>query len=265
MISMRLGLCKGHQNFLALPALNFVAGTLEDPFLTLSVANFKLQVFFLQRHSWCPMHFFRSNSAFAGSFKKVGSSTFANILSPPEPSPILSVGNQLFPMDSKLLKIIGEVVPPVDSTLDETAQRPKTPKMDDHLADQIDDQPPTEAVSLPAIEEKVWVRCVHPEGWIYFFKEHDDEPEDIQLHEICGDLNGEIVTHPAFNSQATNAIAHKPERLSKVDGEGPPVVLECGGLRVQTYVDNQRWYASKDKALLFPQQLTDELGQDYLV
>ena len=73
------------------------------------------------------------------------------------------------------------------------------------------------------------------------------------------------MSHPTFNSQATNAVSHKPERLSQVDGEGLPVALEYGGLHVQTYVDNQRWYASQDKALLFPQQLTDEEGQDYLI
>ena len=93
----------------------------------------------------------------------------------------------------------------------------------------------------------------HPEGWIYFIKAHDHEPEDIQLHEICGDLWGEFVTRPTFNSQATNPTSHKPERLG------------CGGLYVQIYVDDKRWYASVDKALLFPQQLTDEKGEDYLV
>ena len=73
------------------------------------------------------------------------------------------------------------------------------------------------------------------------------------------------MTHPTFNSQATTATSHKSKRLSDVEGEGPPVALEYGGLHVQIYVDDQRWYASKDKALLFPQQLTDEEGQDYLV
>ena len=171
-------------------------------------------------------------------------------------------------MPPKFSTIIGEVDPLVDPTLDETAQQTTTLKTDDHSADHLpktDDQPPTEAASLPANEEKGWVRCVHPEGWIYFFKEHDDEPEDIQLHEICGDLKGEVVTHLAFNTQATKATSHKSERLSEVDGEGPPVALEYGGLHVQTYVDDHRWYASKNKALLFPQQLTDEKGQDYLV
>ena len=171
-------------------------------------------------------------------------------------------------MHPKFSTIIGEVDPPVHPTLDETAQQPTTSNTDNHPADHLpkrDDQPPTDAASLPASEEKGWVRCVHPEGWIYFFKEYDDEPEDIQLHEICGDLKAEFVSHPTLNSQATNEVSHKPERLSQVDGEGPPVALEYGGLHVQTYVDDQRWYASKDKALLFPQQLTDEEGQDYLV
>jgi len=170
-------------------------------------------------------------------------------------------------MHPKFSTIIG-VDPPVNPTVDETAQQPRTPKADDHPGDHLpktDDQPPTEAASLPASEEKGWVRCVHPEGWIYFFQEHDDELEDIQLHEIRGDLKGEIVIHPTFNSQATNPTSHKPERLSEVDGEAAPVALEYGGLHIQTYVDDQRWYASKDKALLFPQQLTEEIGQDYLV
>ena len=148
------------------------------------------------------------------------------------------------------------------------AQQPQAPKTDDHPADHLprtDDQPPTDAASLPASKEKGWVRCVHPEGWIYFFKEHADELEDTQLHEICGDRQGEIMTHPTFNSQATDATSCKAKRLSEVDEEGPPVTLEYGGLHVQTYVDDQRWYASKDKALLFPQQLTDEEGQDYLI
>ena len=171
-------------------------------------------------------------------------------------------------MHPKFSTIIGEVDPPVHPTLDETAQQLTMSNTSDHPIDHLlktDDQPPTDAASLPASEEKGWIHCVHPEGWIYFFKEHDDEPEDIRLHEICGDLKGEIVTHPTFKSQATNGVSHKPERLSEVDEEGPPVALEYGGLHVQTYVDDQRWYASKDKALLFPQQLTDEEGQDYLI
>ena len=171
-------------------------------------------------------------------------------------------------MDPKFSTIIGEVDPPVYPSLDETAQQPPAPKTDDHPAGHLpktDNQSPTDAASLPASEEKGWVRYVHPEGWIYFFKERHYESEDIQLHEICGDLKGEIMTHPAFNSQTTNAISHKPERLSDVKGEGPPVALEYGGLHIQTYVDDQRWYASEDKALLFPQQLTDEEGQDYLI
>jgi len=108
--------------------------------------------------------------------------------------------------------------------------------------------------------KKGWVCCVHPEGWIYF-KEHDDEPGDIQLHKVCSDLKGEFVTNPTLNSQATNATSHKPERLSNVKGEGPQVALRYRGLHIQIYVNNQWWYASIDKAQLFPQQLTDEEGR----
>ena len=168
-------------------------------------------------------------------------------------------------MVPKFSTVIGEVDPPVAPTLDETVQQPKGLKADDQPAYHLpktDDQAPTHAASLLASEEKGWVRCIHPDGWIYFFKEHDHKPEAIQLHEICGDLEGEIMTHPTFNSQATTATSHKPERLSDVEGEGPPVALEYGRRHVQIYVDDQRWYASKDKALLFPQQLTDEKGQD---
>ena len=152
--------------------------------------------------------------------------------------------------------MFGEVDPPVDPTLDETTQQPRTPKAEDHPADHLPKtkiQPPADAASLPDSEEKGWVCCVHPEGWIYFVKAHDHEPEDIQLPEICGDLWGEFVTRPTFNSQATNPTSHKPERLG------------YGGLYVQIYADDKRWYASVDKALLFPQQLTDEKGEDYLV
>ena len=171
-------------------------------------------------------------------------------------------------MDPKLSTIIVEVDPAVHPTLDETAQQPTTSNRDDNPADQLpkrDDQPPTEAASLPANEEKGWVRCVHSEGWIYFFKEHIYETEDIRLHEICGDLKGEILTHLAFNSQATDTTSYKSERLSEVDEERLPVALKYGGLHVQTYVDDQRWYTSKDKALLFPLQLTDGEGQNYHV
>ena len=169
----------------------------------------------------------------------------------------------------KLLKIIDKVGHSVGPTLDEIAQPPKTDdidqlsKIDDHTARQppkIDDRLSTEAASPPSSEAKAWVRYVHPGGWIYFFKEHDDEPEDIRLHEICGDLKGEFLKNPALNSQAPNAISHKCERLSEVKVEGPPVALGYGELYVQIYVDDQRWYASIDKALLFPQQLTDEKG-----
>jgi len=174
----------------------------------------------------------------------------------------------------KFSRIIGKVCPPIGPTLDEIARPPRTddvdqlPNADDHPAHQppkTDDRLSTEAASPPVSNEKGWVRYVHPEGWIYFFKEHDDEPEDIQLHEICGDLRGQFVTNYTLNSQATNATSHKPERLSDVEGEGTPVAPGYGGLYVQIYVDDQRWYASIDKALLFPQQLTDEEGQGYLV
>ena len=181
-------------------------------------------------------------------------------------------GNQSNADAPKFSRMISNVGPPVDPTLHEISQPPKTddidqlPKTDDHYQPpKADDSLSTEATSPPVSEEKGWVRYVHPEGWIYFFKKHDNEPENIQLHVICGDLKGEIVTNPILNFQATNTTSHKSERLSDVKGEGPPVSFGYGGLHVQIYVDDQRWYASPDKALLFPQQLTDEEGQDHLV
>ena len=174
-------------------------------------------------------------------------------------------GNQSNADAPKISSIVGKVRRPVGPTLDGIAQPPKTdvidqlPKTDDHPAHQpskTDDHLLTEAASRPASKENGWVRCVHPQGWIYFFKEHDDEPEDIQLHEICRDLKCEIVTNPTLNSQATNATSHKPERLSDVEEERPPVAPGYGGVHVQIYVNDQRWYASTDKALL-----TDEGGR----
>ena len=193
----------------------------------------------------------------------------AALYRPPSDSQIPINGNQSNADVPKLSRMISNVGPPVDPTLRKISQPPKTddidqlPKTDDHdQPPKADDSLSTEATSPPGIEEKGWVRYVHPEGWIYFFQKHDNEPEDIQLHVICGDLKGEIVTNPTLNSQATNTTSHKPGRLSDVKGEGPPVALGYGGLHVQIYVDDQRWYASPDKALLFPQQLTDEEGQD---
>ena len=186
---------------------------------------------------------------------------------PPDYQIPIDAGNQSNADTLKFSRIISKVG-------HEISQPPKTddinqlPKTDEHPVYQpptADDSLSTEATSPPVSEKKGWVRYVHPEGWIYFFKNHDDEPENIQLHVICGDLKGAIVTNPTLNSQATNATSHKPERLSDVKGEGPQVALGYGGLHVQIYVDDQRWYASIDKALLFPQQLTDEEGQDYLV
>ena len=183
-------------------------------------------------------------------------------------------GNQSDADAPKFSRIIGKVGPAVGPTLDKISHLPKTDdidqlrKTDYHLACQhskTDDPLSTEAAWPPVSEEKGWVCYVHPEGWIYYLKGHDGEPEDIQLHEICGDLKGEIVSHPTFNSQATNATSHISEHLSDLKGEWPPVVLEYGGLYIQTYVNNQRWSASIDKSLLFPQQLTDEEGQYYLV
>ena len=183
-------------------------------------------------------------------------------------------GNQSNADALKFSRIVGKVGPPGGPTLDEIAQPPTTddtdqlPKTDDHPAYQppkADDRLSIEAASPPVSKEKGSVRHVHPEGWIYFSKKRDDEPEDIQFYEICGDLRGEIVNNPTFNSQAINASSGKPEPLFGLKGERPPVALGYGGLHVQIYVDDQRWYASTDKALLFPQQLTDEEGQDYLV
>ena len=194
----------------------------------------------------------------------------AALYRPPSDSQISIDGNRSNADTPKFSRIISKVGPPVDPTPHEISQPPKTddidqlPKTDDHPAYQplnADVRLSTEATSPPVSEEKGWVRYVHPEGWIYFFKKHDDKPEDIQLHEICGDLKGEIVTNPTFNSRASSG---KPERLSGVNGEGPPVALGYGGLHLQIYVDDQRWYASIHKALLFPQQLTDEEGQDFL-
>ena len=216
-----------------------------------------------------------SNNA-TGNSNNISGSTAVNhdIVFPPSDSQIPSDGNQSNADAPKFSTIIGEVGPRVSHTLDKIARPTKTddidqlPKTDDHPVDQLpktDDQLPTEAASLPDSEEKGWVRCVHPEGWIYFFKKHGDEPEDIQLHEICGDLKGEIITNPSLISKATNATSYEREQLSGVEGEGSPVALGYGGLYVQTYVDDQRWYASINKGLLFYQQLTDEQGQDYLV
>ena len=174
-------------------------------------------------------------------------------------------GNQSNADAPKFSRIVGKVHHPVGPTLDGIAQPPKAdvidqlPKTDHHSTHQpskTDDRLLTEAASLPASEEKGWVRCVHPQGWIYFFKEHGNEPEDIQLHEICHVLKCEIVTNPTSNSQATNATSHKPERLSDVREERPPAAPGYGGAHVQIYVDHQRWYASIDKALL-----TDEGGE----
>ena len=177
----------------------------------------------------------------------------------PSDSQIPLDGNQSHGDAPKFSRIVGKVRRPVGLTLDGIAQPPKTdvidqlPKTDDHPAHQpskTDDRLLTEAASRPTSKEKGWVRCVHPQGWIYFFKEHDNEPEDIQLHEICRDLKCEIMANPTLNSQATNATSHKPERLSDVEEEGPPVAPGYGGVHVQIYVDDQRWYASIDKALL---------------
>ena len=191
----------------------------------------------------------------------------AALYPPPSNSQIPIDGNQSNADVPKFSRIISEVCPPVGPISEETAQ---PPKMDDinqlllvktndhptHQPSKTDDRLLTEAASLPASAEKGWVRCVHPQGWIYFFKEHDHEPEDIQLHEICHVLKCEIVANPTLNSQATDAANHKPERLSDVEEEGPPVAPGCGGVHVQIYVDDQRWYASIDKALL-----TDEEGK----
>ena len=176
---------------------------------------------------------------------------------PPPNSQIPIDGNQSDADATKFSRIIGNVGPPVGHTLDEIAQPPKTdvtdqlPKTGDHPAHQTpntDEHLSTEAASLPASEEKGWVRCVHPEGRIYFFKEHDDEREDIRLHEICGDLKGEIVTKPTLNSQATNATSHEPEQPSDMKGKGRPVAPGYGG-HDQIYVNDQKWFASKDQAL----------------
>ena len=125
------------------------------------------------------MPYFISNSASAGNFNNVGSRISICLhLGPPSDSQRIS----LSPMHSKFSTIIGEVDPSVYPTLDETVQQPKGLKTDDQPADHLpnrDDQSPTEAASLLAGEEKGWVRCIHPEGWIYFFKEHDHEPEAI--------------------------------------------------------------------------------------
>ena len=201
------------------------------------------------------------------------SSLRAAALYQPPSNPQIPIDGNKFNADApKFSRIISKIGPPVDPTLHEISQLPKTdviePKTDHHPAYQppkADDRLLTEAASPPVSEEKGSVRHVHPEGWIYFSKKRGDEPEDIQLHEICGDLKGEIMTNPTFNSQAINASSGKPERLSGVKGEGPPVALGYGGLHVQIYVDDQRWYASTDKALLFPQQLTDGEGQDYFL
>ena len=164
-------------------------------------------------------------------------------------------GNQSNADAPKFSRIVGKVGP-VGPTFDGIAQPPKTDDHPAHQPSKTDECLLTKAASLAASEEKGWVRYVHPEGWIYFFKEHDHEPEDIQLHEICRDLKCEIVTNPTLNSQATNATCHKPERLSDVEEERPPVAPRYGGVHVQIYVDDQRWYASTDKALL-----TDEGGR----
>jgi hypothetical protein len=218
------------------------------------------------------MPFFQSDSPFivsGGNFNKVN--VFNNAYQAPSNSQIPIDGNQSNAVAPMFSRILGKVGPLVGPTVDEIAQPPKTdelPKTDDHRAHQppkMDDRLSTEAASPLVSEEKGWVRNVHPEGWIYFFKGHDDELQNVQLHEICGGLKGEIVTNPTLNSKVTNVTSHKPERLSDLKGAGPPVALGYGGLYVQSYVDDQRWYASKDKALLYPQQLTDEQGQDYLV
>ena len=175
---------------------------------------------------------------------------------PPSDSQIPIDGNQSNADAPKFSRIVGKVGPPVDPTLNRIAQPPKTHDHPAHQPSNTDDCVFTEAAPLPASEEKGWFRCVHPEGWIYFFKKYDDQPEDIQLHEICRDLKCEVVTNPTLNSQTTNATSHKPERLSDVGEERAPVAPGHGGVHVQIYVDDQRWYASVDKALL-----TDEGGR----
>ena len=189
------------------------------------------------------MPFFQSDSAFhisGGSFNSFGRRVLKlDVTVHPRPhsdSQIPSNGNESNPDAPECLEMTGTVSPPVGPTLGEPLktndfhQLPNTGHHPAHQPQKTDDLSQTEPASHPASEEKGWVRHVHPEGWIYFFKEHDDEPRDIQLHEICGDL-----------------------------------ARSCGGLHVQIYVDDRRWYASIDKDLLFSEQLTDEKGQNHLV
>ena len=160
------------------------------------------------------MPFFQSDYPFVANgddFKSVddlGPTTLNVVVHPKSPSDsqIPSDGNQSNALVSRFLDMTGNVGPPADNRLS------------------------TEAASPPVSEEKPGVRYVHPGGWTYFFKEHDDEPNGIRLHEIYGD---ETPSH--------------------------------GGRHVQIYVDDRRWYASIDKDLLLSQQLTDEQGQNYLV
>lgn len=90
------------------------------------------------------------------------------------------------------------------------------------------DNPQLPSDSASASSE--WERCVHPEGWVYYYLVDKDEEGTVEYHEIRGALKG---TTDQGNPSATI-----------------PAAVGFGGLRFYIFIDHTRWYAARVRKLL---------------
>ena len=180
---------------------------------------------------------------------------------PHPPQPLESSARE----EATIVNITPDNTPPPDdqqppiagaAVLDKTREKADDPIVDttpDNTPPPNDRRPP---IASAAVFDKAggWTTHIHPDGWTYHFRARKHQA-DVEFHEIRGALEDPIYGEDINVLQAASkysSMVNLPNRLAMVG---------FGGLRVETYVDRSRCYASKDKELVISTTHTHQEGR----
>lgn len=122
-----------------------------------------------------------------------------------------------------------------EATIIDTPDYTTTPPPEDR-------QPPIPGAAV-LDKAREWTTHIHPDGWTYHFRACKYQA-DVEFHEIRGALEDPI------HGEDIDALQAASKYSLRVQLSNRPAVVEFGGLRVETYIDHSRCYASKDKELV---------------
>ena len=142
------------------------------------------------------------------------------------------------------------------AVLDKVREEANDPIVDttpDNTPPPNDQRPP---IAGTAVLDKAgeWTTHIHPDGWTYHFRARKHQA-DVEFHEIRGALEDPIY------GEDINVLQAASKYSLMVQLPNRPTAVGFGGLRVETYVDHSRCYASKDKELVISTTHTHQDGR----